>query len=148
MTMTRRDLTAETAADVTDVEAEAKRRGIDPYKVRAANAVGNRLVRDLVNDFRRPISQSASPIPPAREKSVRPKGSGWQDAQPVSQPPGIGIIDRMCDEDSKRKRVADIRERVESAWVEDHLLERRNPHRAATEYDPFSRERMGFHDDE
>jgi hypothetical protein len=145
MTMTRRDLTAETAADVTDVEAEAKRRGIDPYKVRAANAVGNRLVRDLVNDFRRPISQSASPIPPAREKSVRPKGSGWQDAQPVSQPPGINIIDKMCDEQDRAAKIASIRQRAENAWIESHFDKKP---RVQSDYNPFDRRRLGHDDDE
>jgi hypothetical protein len=145
--MTKRDLTAETAEDKFNVEAEAKRRGLQPYQVRATQAVGDQLIKDIVADARRGISQSASPIPPAREKSVRPRGSGWQDAQPVSQPPGVNLIDKMCDAQDRAAKAAAIRQRVENEWIEG-LLERRNPHKATTEYDPFSRSRMGFHDDE
>jgi hypothetical protein len=47
--MTRRDLTAETAEDKFDVEAEARRRGVQPYQVRAMQAVPDRLIADLVS---------------------------------------------------------------------------------------------------
>jgi hypothetical protein len=144
--MTRRDLTAEMAEDKFNVEAEAKRRGLQPYQVRATQAVGNRLVADIVGDARRGISQSASLAPPIRE-STKPRGTGWQDVPPVQQPPGVNLIDKMCDAQDRAAKAAAIRQRVENEWIEG-LLERRNPHKATTEYDPFSRSRMGFHDDE
>jgi hypothetical protein len=53
----RRDLTSDTAEDKFDVAAEARRRGIEPYQLRAAGAVNDRLMADLVSDFRRPLSQ-------------------------------------------------------------------------------------------
>jgi hypothetical protein len=38
-------------------------------------------------------------------------------------------------------------QKAEIEWIET-LLERKNPHRAGCEYEPFSRERMGFDDDD
>lgn len=64
--MTRRDLTSETAQDHFDVAAEARRRGIESYQVRATQAVGDRLVREIVGDAYKGISKSASMIPPSR----------------------------------------------------------------------------------
>ena len=71
--MTRRDLTAETAEDRSNIEAEARARGIDPYKVRASKTVGDRLVVGLVADAYRGISQSASMIPPRSSEPPSPK---------------------------------------------------------------------------
>ena len=48
--MTRRDLTSETAQDHYDVEAVARRRGIQPYQVRATGAVNDRLMAEIVSD--------------------------------------------------------------------------------------------------
>jgi len=83
--MARRDLTANTAEDKFDVEAEARRRGVQPYQLRAANAVGDRLVKDLVADAYKGISQSASMLRPSREPP-KPKGNGWVDPAPVKPP--------------------------------------------------------------
>src|SRR6516165_5991927 len=108
--MSRRDLTAETAEDKSDVEAEARARGIDPYKVRAANAVGDRLVADLVADARRGISQSASMIPPSREPA-KPRGNGWIEATPL-KPPDTRWVDAQCDAQDKRDRAMALRQRI------------------------------------
>ena len=141
--MTRRDLTADTAQDKFDVEAEARRRGIQPYQVRATQAVNDRLMADIVADARRGISQSASMIPPSRAPA-KPKGSGWQDAAPLQQPPGIDHIDRMCEAQSRADHVAALRQRVENEWIESHFNKKPL---VQTDYNPFDKKRLG-HDDE
>ena len=135
--MSRRDLTAETAEDKSDVEAEACARGIDPYKVRAANAVGDRLVADLVADARRGISQSASMIPPSREPA-KPRGNGWIEATPL-KPPDTRWVDAQCDAQDKRDRAMALRQRIESDWIESHFD--KGP-RVETEYNPFDAKNM------
>jgi hypothetical protein len=135
--MTKRDLTAETAEDKFDVEAEAKRRGIQPYQVRATQAVGDRLVADLVADAYRGISQSASMIPPTREPP-KPKGTGWVDAAPVTSPPGTSTIDAMCEAQNRTDRAAALRQRIENDWIEAQLAEK-TTYRAKTEYDHLKR---------
>jgi hypothetical protein len=117
--MTKRDLTAETAEDKFDVEAEARARGIDAYKVRAANAVGDRLMRDIVADAYRGISQSASMIPPSREPA-KPKGTGWVEAAPLKGP-DTRWCDRQMDAQDKCDRMQRLRQQAESAWIEAHF---------------------------
>ena len=122
--MIKRDLTAETAEDKSDISDEARTLGIDAYKLRANRAVNNRLVRDIVSDFRAPISQSTSMIPPARREPPPPKGSGWQDAAPIKPPSGIDIIDRMVANQDRADKAAAIRRRLEADWIERQLLNR------------------------
>jgi hypothetical protein len=124
--MSRRDLTAETAEDKFDVEAEARRRGIEPYQVRAAQAVPNRLVRDIVADAYRGISQSASMLPPSREPP-KPKGTGWVDAAPIGQPPGVKIIDQMCEAQSRCDCAAAVRVRIETELAEAMMRDKTTP---------------------
>jgi hypothetical protein len=126
--MTRRDLTSEVPEDKFDVEAEARRRGIQPYQVRATHAVGDRLVRDLVSDAYKGISQSASMIAPSREPAT-PKGNGWVEAAPLVPPRG-----RWREtEDEKRSRIA-AQQAAELA-----VMENKTQYRAKTEYDPLQR---------
>jgi hypothetical protein len=137
--MARRDLTADTAEDKFDVEAEARRRGIQPYQVRATQAVGDRLVKDIVADAYRGISQSASMIPPSREPA-KPKGTGWVDAAPLKSP-DTRWIDAQIDAQDKRDRAAALRQRVESDWIEFQLDQAKGP-LIETEWNPFSPENM------
>jgi len=136
--MTRRDLTSEVAEDKFDVEAEAKRRGIEPYQVRATQAVGDRLVADLVADARRGISQSASLLPPSREPA-KPGGTGWVEAPPIKCP-DTRWIDAQLDAADRRDRAAAIRQRIENDWIESHF-EDKGP-RIETEYNPFDAKNM------
>jgi hypothetical protein len=129
----RRDFTSDVAQDKFDVETEARLRGIQPYQVRAANAVGDRLVRDIVADAYKGISASASMVPPSREPA-KPRGNGWVEASPL-KPPDVRWCDRQMDAQDKLDRAALLRQRAENDWVEG-LLERRNPYKAKIGYDP------------
>jgi hypothetical protein len=135
--MTKRDLTAETAEDKFDVEAEARRRGIEPYQVRATGAVNDRLIADIVSDFRRPIGQSSSLIPPSREREpAKPKGTGWVDPAPLVPPRGLW----RETEDEKRSRIA-AQQAAELAEIEARTSSK-TPHEAATEYNPLDNSRL------
>jgi hypothetical protein len=147
MTVNRRDLTSQVAKDTFDVEAEAKRRGLEPYQVRATQAVGDRLVRDIVADARRGLSQSASMIPDRQRSEPSPTGNnGWVEPAPLSSPPGISTIDAMCEAQDRADRAAVVRVRIETELVEE-LMSNKIQNKATTEYNPFSRQRMG-HDEE
>jgi hypothetical protein len=135
----RRDFTSDVAEDKFDVEAEARRRGIQPYQVRAANAVGDRLVAELVADARKGISQSASMVPPSREPA-KPRGNGWVEASPL-KPPDTRWVDAQCDAQDKRDRAMALRQKIKSDWIE-FQIEQAKSSRIETEYNPFDRSNM------
>jgi hypothetical protein len=138
--MTRRDLTADTAEDKFDVEAEARRRGIQPYQVRATHAVGDLLVKDLVADAYKGISASASMIPPSREPA-KPKGNGWVDAAPLKGPDTRWCDRQMDAQDAQDKcdRMQRLRQQAESAYIEAHFD--KGP-RIESEYNPLDNSRL------
>ena len=144
--MSRRDLTCETAADKVDVAAEARRRGIEPYQVRAIGAVDDRLMADIVSDARRGIPQTTSLIPDRQrsEEKPRPPSGGTVPLQP---PPGIEHIDRMVAHQDRIDRAAAIRVRIETELAEAALRDRIS-NRVQSDYNPYSRKRMGFSDDD
>jgi hypothetical protein len=136
--MTKVDLTSQTAEDKFDVTAEARRRGVEPYQVRATQAVNNRLMADIVADFRRPLSQSASMISQSSKAPAR--GNGWVDPPPLKPPAGIAVIDKMCEAAAQRDRIAAIQERLDAAWVEARLRDK-GP-LVEHDYNPFDAEHM------
>ena len=136
--MARRDLTSETAPDTFDVEREARRRGLEPYQVRAMRAVSDQLIRAVVSDAYKGISQSASMIPPDRGPA-KPRGTGWQEAAPMQSPPGIDHIDRIVEAQTRADRAAAIRQRIESDWIESHFD--KGP-RVESEWNPFDAKNM------
>lgn len=105
---------------MSEEELEEIRRGIALYKqLRAleragmhgsvvaemARVVPTSLVRDIVRDFRRGVSQPSSI---EREPEVR--GSGWVDPAPLGPPPGIKLIDRMMAAEDRQWRRQRARE--------------------------------------
>jgi hypothetical protein len=96
MTSNRNELSPQERAEN---EAQARRGFAEGLKA-MTDAVGDRLMADIVNDNRRsPIAQE--PKPKARER-----GSGWYDAKPLGPQPGINYVDQLCD-------AADVRDRAE-----------------------------------
>jgi hypothetical protein len=133
--MSRGDWTSDTAEDKFDVAAEARLRGIQPYQVRAAGAVNDHLMRQIVSDFRGPRPQSGSMIPPRQRDEGPPRAASGGTA-PLRQPPGIDIIDRMCDAQARADRAAAIRQQAETEWIEAHFD--KGP-RIAKDYNPLAR---------
>jgi hypothetical protein len=62
----------------------------------------------------------------------------------MKAPPGIETIDRMVAAQDRIDRLAALRQRVETDWIEAHF--ERGP-RIESEYNPFDKNRLG-HDDE
>jgi hypothetical protein len=140
----QRDWTSDTAEDKFDVEAEARLRGVQPYQVRAAGAVNDRLMADIVNDFRRPRPQSASMIPDKQRSEDAPHRASGGTA-PLRQQPGIDIIDRMCDAQDRADRAAAIRQQVETEWIESHFDKGPRVERSYNPVRRFDSEVPGFH---
>ena len=124
-------------------QREAAMTGLQPYQIRARRAVSDKLLRDIVNDSRRGPTAPSSLASSVQSEPRRPSGA----TAPIQPPPGIEHIDRLCDEADRRARAVAVQQKLALEWIEG-LLERRNPHKAKTNYDPFSRERMGLDDDE
>ena len=87
----------------------------------------------------RNIPTSASMLPPDQQHAEGPPRAPSGGTVPIGPPPGIEIIDRMCDAQDRKDRLAAIRQATENAWIESHF--ERGP-RIETEHDPFSAENM------
>ena len=94
---------------------EARRRGIPEWQLEAARAVPDDVVRSLVEDFRRGPAQPSSPLKQSGRTVEVNRGSGWQDAAPLSQPPGIKIMDAMMDQQDKIDKAERIKKALEVA---------------------------------
>ena len=76
--------------------ARARALGISEWQlevIEKQGSIGN-LREDLAALSR--VQQPRSMVAPKPAEPVK-KGSGWQDNQPVTQPPGIKYVDAMCD---------------------------------------------------
>ena len=92
-------------SDEAVLEAEAKRRGISVTEIRMINATQDALVRDIVSDGRKGISQSQSMIPTRPEaQPTRRSNRGWVEPKPLQSPPGIALIDAMCEAQDARDK--------------------------------------------
>ena len=85
------------------LEAEAKRRGLTVTQLKMLNAVPDNVLRDIVADSRKGISQSTSLIPTERSEPTR-RTNGWVEPRPLSPPPGIALVDRLCDAQDAKDR--------------------------------------------
>jgi hypothetical protein len=61
-----------------------------------AEAVPTELVQDVAFDLRRGVSEPSSILPQPSQPQVK-RGSGWVDPNPLTQPPGISLLDKLVD---------------------------------------------------
>ena len=87
------------------LQAEAKRRGLTVTELLMLNATPDAVVRDIVDDARRGLSQSQSMIA-SRPEAEPTRRSNKGEPKPLQQPPGIALVDRLC-------KVQDARDRAE-----------------------------------
>jgi hypothetical protein len=88
-------------------------------------AAPDSLMRDLMADGRRGISNSASMLPPQPTKPVT-RGTGWVEPAPVRQPPGAepgGLIDQMCEAEAQREKAEKIAKINMQAYEEQRAFE-------------------------
>ena len=87
------------------LEREAKRRGISVTELKMIEAVPDKVIRDIVSDGRRGISQSQSMIAARSEaQPTRRSDKGWVEPRPLQPPPGISLVDKLCDAQDARER--------------------------------------------
>lgn len=84
-----------------ELEARARRAGLEPFAVQMADAVGTDLIRDLVRDSRRQSPHKFDPLPP-KPSDTEPKADGDVAARaaqpkPYRLPAGTAVHDRMVD---------------------------------------------------
>lgn len=94
-------MTVADARKRAELAAEARRLGIAEWQLEAMRAVPGDLVRDLVSDFShgpaQPSSQIAKP-----DRGPRPASVAVE--RPLEPPPGIKIIDALCDAQDVKDR--------------------------------------------
>jgi hypothetical protein len=85
-------------------------------------------------------SQSASLLPDRQRSKETPRAvsGGTIERKP---PPGINYIDRMCEAASHSDRMAALKVKVETQWLE-FLMEQAKGPRIEHDYEPFDRENM------
>lgn len=88
------------------LQAEAKRRGLSMTELLMLNATPDAVVRDIANDGRKGISQSQSMLTPERAERSEPKRrtGAWVEPRPLQSPPGIKLIDGMCEAQDARDK--------------------------------------------
>jgi hypothetical protein len=71
-------------------------------------------MRDLVNDFRRPLSQSGSMLAP-NERNTAPVelGTGWVDAPQLRPSPGVDLVDKLCQAQDRRDRAEKMKVEID-----------------------------------
>ena len=87
------------------LEREAKRLGKTVTQLRMEMATPDAVVRDIVGDARRGLSQSQSLIASRPEPTpTRKSDRGWVEQKSLQSPPGIALIDAMCEAQDVRDR--------------------------------------------
>jgi hypothetical protein len=125
--------------------AEANAQGRQEWELDAERAVPTSLIRDIVSDAYRGIAQSTSMIPDRQRSQDRPRAASGGTV-PIQPPPGINYIDRMCEAQDRIDRAAAARVRVDIELAEA-MMKDKISNRVQSEYNPYSRSRMGFSDD-
>jgi hypothetical protein len=75
-----------------------------------ARAVPTEMVRGIVRDHQAPSGPSSAGIVPSSQQltGVRPAGGsntpGWRNPAPLSNPPGIRMVDALCIADDVKQR--------------------------------------------
>jgi hypothetical protein len=75
-------------------------------------------------------------IPPSRQPA-KPRGNGWVEAAPLKAP-DTRWVDAQIDAQDARDRAVRLQQKLELEWIEK-LLDRRDPYKAKTGYDPLQR---------
>ena len=84
-------------------EREAKRLGKTVTQLRMEMATPDAVVRDIVDDARRGLSQSQSMIA-SRPEAEPTRRSNKGEPKPLQSPPGIALIDAMCEAQDARDK--------------------------------------------
>jgi hypothetical protein len=97
--------------DAQRIEAEAKRHGLDAHVYEMSRAIPTDLVQALVRDGRS-WARGRTDFVTRVDQAAPAKPL---DPIPLSNPPGISMIDRMVEEQSRREYEAEIARRLDVA---------------------------------
>lgn len=79
------------------MEELARLKGISVTQLRMQMAAPTDVIQAIVRDNRH-MSHSTSLLPPkTAPQGEAAKGSGWATPQPLASPPGIALVDKLCD---------------------------------------------------
>jgi hypothetical protein len=81
-------------------------------------AVGDGMVRDIVNGNRAPTQLAPLASPPVGPRVADEDRSGWREPAPLSNPPGVAIADRLMDAQDARDRAELIAQEARRRLVE------------------------------
>jgi hypothetical protein len=94
---------AEDAAHRAQLEAEARKRGLQPWQVAAMRAVPDKLIADLVSDARR-----ANPVTVrGMATTATERGSGWRTPAPLATP-HVAQVDAIAESFAQRDRLEEL----------------------------------------
>jgi len=79
-------------------------RGVSVTQLRMQMAAPDDLVRQIVSDQRRGVSERSSLANEAETVAAKPKGTGWIEPRPLANPPGVEWVDRIAEGFAKRER--------------------------------------------
>src|ERR1700738_919787 len=101
-------MTVDEARKLSELEALAKRLGLQLYELEMSRAVATSLVRDIVADSRRSnlLSSIAARTKEegADDNRSADRGSGWAPEQSLKPPEGIKWVDQQLDEADRRDK--------------------------------------------
>jgi hypothetical protein len=88
---------AEEAQAQAELEAEARRLGVQPFELRMARAVPDDVMRGIVRDQRRGVAQRSglAAESDAPRQSVPRVAVGVE--IPLTPPPGVALVDRIAE---------------------------------------------------
>jgi hypothetical protein len=118
--------------------AEAHAQGRQPWELEAERAAPTSLIRDLVADAYRGISQTASMIPQSKRANEPPRAPVSAEV-PIGPPSGVNYCDAIAESFARRDLAVTHQQRMELEWIEGLLADRKNPRRVRMEYDPLKR---------
>jgi hypothetical protein len=95
-------------------------RPLQPWEREALRAVGDDLMRDIVNDFRRGIPSCGGSMIPQQQKPAEPekpvnRTPGWQEAIPLERAQSWGVDWAQRDAERKAREQREAAEREAEA---------------------------------
>jgi hypothetical protein len=119
------------------LEREAKARGLSVTQYLMLKATPDSLMRDLMADARRGISNSASMIPDRERKQPTARGTGWVEPPKVRPPDNIELIDAMCGDPKALREKAEKLAKINMQAYEDQRRFEQEQRRRDRELDPY-----------
>src|SRR5262249_39065659 len=100
--------------------AEAKALGLQEWQLDAIRNEPKGFMQDIIAAARQ-RSYNTSLIPDRQRSGDGPRAPSGGGTAPISSPPGITHIDRLCDAAARRDRLARIQQELDAAEIEKRM---------------------------